>query len=785
MLIAAIVVLVASIVLPIAINIFTGNTPPSYLKPYAKLSLPAIAFSAILLMAMAARARYRATSSRSNPAQRLSPKNRINLIEQVQHRINERADKSLNQIARITLNLQEASHLIVRPEHLMVQPLTGNVINTVPSLNILEKFKHADESLLVLGAPGSGKSTLLSELAQELLNKSRNNDELGIPVVVDLASWALDITLEHPPTPTAVKMQASVKRRRHVSVQRELARFGPVPGQQANFHRWLLSELNRIYKIPRHISEIWLRERKLIILLDGLDEMPPSVRPQCVSAINRFLEQFSLPPLAVCCRLADYQRLKNRLTMQGAVKIQPLSRSQIDSYLEAAGHRVSGVRNALSRDPTLWELLDSPLMLNVMVLAYHDRSSNEISILGTSIAESRRRLIDAYVTEVLRRRAVPVARYRYSQTIRWLAQIAYCSSLPGNALPMRRSWRGWRMRWTNTAPESQLRVLLSAFFPWVVGLPIVFGISLPLAERLGVVPMYMSLIPIVIIQCSYVLFTRPIRRKRMGYSSYRRLRIRGIAIGLVLAGLYYALLTRTSVIQIIPYVAVHLMVATSALFLFVSIVAVAEQRIRPAFIESAYWAAIVGGLACLFLVYRWHPRIVELVAAFSVGFFATIIFASLLTVTLLFIDYGDEARVFPRQPDWRALVVPIGLTFITSASLLASSIRVGHARPSFIVGAAAGAIWAMPIGAIIAGIFGFGLLPFKLLYAWLGLLPLRLCRFCEYLVDRNLMFRERGGYVFIHTIFREYFEGVFRAWMKSWDSTIYENESEPASDIGR
>jgi hypothetical protein len=54
------------------------------------------------------------------------------------------------------------------------------------------------------------------------------------------------------------------------------------------------------------------------------------------------------------------------------------------------------VRAALRDDPTLWELLDNPLLLSVVALAYKDTSAAKLRASGTP-AERRRQLFDDYI----------------------------------------------------------------------------------------------------------------------------------------------------------------------------------------------------------------------------------------------------------------------------------------------------------------------------------------------------------------------------------------------------
>src|SRR5262249_24409714 len=102
-----------------------------------------------------------------------------------------------------------------------------------------------------------------------------------------------------------------------------------------------------------------------------LDEVREEHRAAWVEAIKDFRkEHVFLLPLAVCCRVADYDTIGKQLRLQGAILVQPLTRQQVETYLDQLGEAGVGVRSALREDATLWELAEAPLLLNVMTLAY-------------------------------------------------------------------------------------------------------------------------------------------------------------------------------------------------------------------------------------------------------------------------------------------------------------------------------------------------------------------------------------------------------------------------------
>ena len=69
-------------------------------------------------------------------------------------------------------------------------------------------------------------------------------------------------------------------------------------------------------------------------------------------------------------RLAEYLARPGRLNPNGAIRLQPLTPAQIEAYLSRIGPALDPLRTILPQDEGLAELAQSPLMLNMMCLAY-------------------------------------------------------------------------------------------------------------------------------------------------------------------------------------------------------------------------------------------------------------------------------------------------------------------------------------------------------------------------------------------------------------------------------
>src|SRR5262245_50659320 len=263
----------------------------------------------------------------------LERSNRKTMLDKVrQYWITDVLEQSLYKEVMITLALTERPAAVARPLDVLVQRPDGTDRPLPPETKIGEVFDELHGSLLILGAPGSGKTTLLLELTHNLLDQAEQDSDVPIPVVFPLSTWG---------------------------------------EQRLSLAEWFIDELTERYDVAHKVAQEWIEHDRVLPLLDGLDEVKEEYRAACVEAINDFRKEHGfLLPLAVCCRIADYDAIGKRLRLQGAVLVQPLAWQQVETYLDQLGEAGVGVRNALREDPMLWELAEAPLLLNVMTLAY-------------------------------------------------------------------------------------------------------------------------------------------------------------------------------------------------------------------------------------------------------------------------------------------------------------------------------------------------------------------------------------------------------------------------------
>jgi hypothetical protein len=369
----------------VLVNIATSQLLPG-LQPYLWLSWPL----AVLVTGISIWVAYRQSRREgSNIAvgSTLEQRNRRAMLAKVKTIwIEGFLEQSLAKELRIALNLTSQPEALELPLNAQYQELNHPPRPLPTGTSISEVFKQMGGALLILGAPGSGKTTLLLELARDLIALAEQDVRHPIPVVFNLSSWA---TKRQP------------------------------------LKAWLVEELNTKYDVPRKLAQAWMQADAVLLLLDGLDEVAAEHRVACVEAINayRLQEAEAMVPLAVCSRVADYKVLTTKLRLQGAIVVQPLTKPMIQTYFEYGGSQFKAIRLALRDDPTLWELLDTPLLLSIVILVYKDKTVQTLRAQGTP-EERRRQLFDDYISVMFARRGKQ-ATPSLSQTkhqLSWLAK---------------------------------------------------------------------------------------------------------------------------------------------------------------------------------------------------------------------------------------------------------------------------------------------------------------------------------------------------------------------------
>jgi eukaryotic-like serine/threonine-protein kinase len=247
-------------------------------------------------------------------------------------------------------------------------------------------FEAASKFLLILGAPGSGKTITLLQLTGRLLDEARGTTGAPVPVVLHLVSYDPSRALED----------------------------------------WIGEEISHRYGSTRELAGKWLRQRCLLPMLDGLDEVPSDRREACVRQLNDYLQSGAAPGMVVTCRTDDYRLLAQheRLRLEGALVLQPLDQARIDHFLAGDSGQL---RRALKDDLVLSQLGTSPLMLDVIVLAgadAHPSGSAAEGDPGRTPEQARSLIFTRYLERALEPRPLEPTPWPRAATARWLSVLA-------------------------------------------------------------------------------------------------------------------------------------------------------------------------------------------------------------------------------------------------------------------------------------------------------------------------------------------------------------------------
>ncbi|MCL6435696.1 MAG: NACHT domain-containing protein [Leptolyngbyaceae cyanobacterium HOT.MB2.61] len=207
----------------------------------------------------------------------------------------------------------------------------------------LDGLKVANEKqyLMVLGGPGAGKSTFLRKMGLEALKgKAGGYTHECIPVLIELKNFAAP----------------------EIELEKSIAQEFRICG----------------FPSPDLVTQKLLEQGQLLILLDGLDEVPTKNVDNAIRQIQNFVDQHDKNRFIASCRIAAYRHNFRRFT---DVAMADFSRDQIEQFIKnwfySDADREAGTAEKCWRllqkpeNRCARELAQSPLLLTLLCLVYH------------------------------------------------------------------------------------------------------------------------------------------------------------------------------------------------------------------------------------------------------------------------------------------------------------------------------------------------------------------------------------------------------------------------------
>jgi predicted NACHT family NTPase len=222
--------------------------------------------------------------------------------------------------------------------------------------------------LMVLGGPGVGKSTFLRKMGLEALKGEEGNFlHQCIPVFIELKNI----------NPKQIDIEAAIIE--------EFSICG--------------------FPCPQEATISLLEKGKLLILLDGLDEVPTKIINQAIDALQNFCDKYSQNRFIISCRTAAYRNNFRRYT---DVSMAEFDNTQIQEFIGNWFH--SQEDKQLGTAQRCWDILqksentgarelaNTPLLLTFLCLVY-DHSQNFPNNRSSLYKKALRILLEEWAAE--------------------------------------------------------------------------------------------------------------------------------------------------------------------------------------------------------------------------------------------------------------------------------------------------------------------------------------------------------------------------------------------------
>lgn len=230
---------------------------------------------------------------------------------------------------------------------------TGLVTDLHTADFINDLWQHSYGFAVLLGAAGMGKTWLLYAWARHLIQQAQQDDAAPLPLLLHLADFAK---------------------------------------QRLCFADWLKQQLMRLglpEKNIEHDFDYLFSYKRCVLLLDGFEHIPPSLRPNYLKALTYFIAsqgESELGGLIIASRPAEYQAALAAAPCTppcyAEIQLKPLDAASIQAYLQHTptpwlDHPQLQALNALTHTP-----LGLKLLTQIEHLDTQDSEDLHMSVVG-------------------------------------------------------------------------------------------------------------------------------------------------------------------------------------------------------------------------------------------------------------------------------------------------------------------------------------------------------------------------------------------------------------------
>ncbi|NET85972.1 MAG: HEAT repeat domain-containing protein [Moorea sp. SIO1F2] len=249
-----------------------------------------------------------------------------------------------------------------------------------------ESFHKYKSRLLLLGEPGGGKTISLIKFAIKKVEERIDNQSSLLPIFAEIYTW------------TEI-----------YNDRKEISKESIID--------WLAKQT----KLEGDYLEKKIQDHQVLLLLDGLDELPLNVsqkpqdpnapredyRAKFIDSLNS-LDGFQQVSIVISCRRRDYEEItgnddNNPLNLNGAVVLNRLSEAEIKQYVtfdSTFTDNQQGARlwNLLDKSPDLLKMVRTPFLLYTLISTYQNQESDG-EVKQFSRVSTHEQLFDRFIEQ--------------------------------------------------------------------------------------------------------------------------------------------------------------------------------------------------------------------------------------------------------------------------------------------------------------------------------------------------------------------------------------------------